>query len=78
MDFTVYDRYVTPQLTEMEEGALVTERIPATLIERYFGKGQNLYKDIFYTPFILANHLIENGTSVTGIVREKEKSSPLN
>ena len=61
----------------MEEGALITERIPATLMERYFGKGQNLYIDNFYTSLRLAKYLIENGTNVTGTIRENRKQFPL-
>ena len=44
LDFTVYHGNIVPQLIEMEEGALITERIPATLMGRYFGKGHNLLK----------------------------------
>ena len=58
------------QFIEMEEGALITERIPATLMERYFGKGHNLYIDNFYTSLRLAKYLIENGKNVTGTIRE--------
>ena len=39
LDFIVYHGNIAPQLMEMEEGALITERIPATLMERNFGKG---------------------------------------
>ena len=31
----------------MEEGALITEKIPATHMEGYVGKGHNLYIDNF-------------------------------
>ena len=62
----------------MEEGALITEKVPATLIERYFGKGHNLYIDNFNTSHRLANYLIENGTNVMGTIRETENSSQLN
>ena len=68
--FIVYHWNITPQLTEMKEGALITERIPATLIERYFSKGHNLYIGNFYTSLRLANYLAENGTYVTGTIRE--------
>ena len=61
----------------MEEGALITERIPANLMERYFGKGHNLYIDNFYTSLRLANYLIENGTNVAGTIRENRKQFPL-
>ena len=45
LDFIVYHGNIVPQLIEMEEGVLITERIPATFMERYFGKGHNLYID---------------------------------
>ena len=61
----------------MEEGAIITERIPATLMERYFGEGHNWYIDNFYASIRLANYLIENGTNVTGSGRENRKQFPL-
>ena len=61
----------------MEEEALITERIPATFMERYFGKGHNLYIGNFYTSLRLAKYLIENDTNVTGTIREKRKQFPL-
>ena len=77
LDFIVYHGNIAPQLTEMEDGAPITERIPATLMERYFGKGHNLYIDNFYTSFRLAKYLIENSTNVTGTIRENRKQVPL-
>ena len=61
---------MAPQLIEMEEGALITEGIPATLMERYFGKGHNLYIDNLYTSLRLAKYLSENGINVMGTIRE--------
>ena len=61
----------------MEERVLITERIPATLMERYFGKSHNLYIDNFYTLLRLAKYLIENGTNVTGTIRENRIQIPL-
>ena len=77
LDFMVYHGNIAPQLIEMEEGALITERIPVTLMEIYFGKGHNLYIDNFYTSLRLAKYLIENGTNVTGTIRENRKQFPL-
>ena len=57
----------------MEEGALIKERIPATFIERYFGKGHNFYIGNFYTSLRLAKFLIETGTNITGTIRENRK-----
>ena len=61
----------------MEEGALITERVPATLMERYCGKGHILYIDNFYTSLRLVNYLIENGTNVKGTIKENGKQFPL-
>ena len=61
----------------MEEGVLITERIPPTLMERYFGKGHNLYIENFYTSLRLAKYLMENGTNVTGTIRENREQFPL-
>ena len=76
LEFIVYHWNIAPQLIKME-GALITERIPATLMERYFGKGHNLYIDNFYTSLRLAKYLIENGTNATGTIRENRKQFPL-
>ena len=62
----------------MKDGAIIIEMLPATMMERYFGKGHNLYIDNFYTLLRLANYLIENGTNVTGTIREDRHSSYLN
>ena len=61
----------------MEGGAIITERIPATLMERYLGKGQNFYIEYFYTLLRWGNYLVENGTNVTGSIRESRKQVPL-
>ena len=39
LDFIVYRGNIAPQLIEMEEGALMTERIPATLMEKILWQG---------------------------------------
>ena len=54
LDFIVFHRNIASQLIEMEEGAIITERITATLIERYLGKGHNLYMDNFHTSLKMA------------------------
>ena len=45
LDFIVYNGNITPQLIEKVEGGLITGRIPAYLMARYFGKGHNMYID---------------------------------
>ena len=47
--FIVYHGNITQQHIEVEEVILITERIPATHMERYFGRGHILYIDNFYT-----------------------------
>ena len=61
----------------MEEGALITERIQAILMERYFVKGHNFYIDNFYISLRLTKYLIENGANVTGTIMENRKQFPL-
>ena len=76
LDFIVYHGNIAPQVIEREEGTLITERIPATLMERYFGKGHNLYIDNLYTSLRLVKYLIENGPNVTGTIRKNRKQFP--
>ena len=77
LDFIVYHGNIAPQLTEMGKGALITERIEATLKERYFGKGHNLYIDNFYTSLRLVNYPIQSDTNIIGTIRENRKQLPL-
>ena len=42
LNFIVYHGNITPQLIKKDKGALITERTPATLMERYFGKGHTI------------------------------------
>ena len=77
-DFIVYHgNIMIPQLIEMEEGTLITERIQATIMERYFGKGHNLYIDNFYVSLRLANYLVDYGTNVMGTFKENRKEFSL-
>ena len=75
-DFSVFHGNIAPQLIEMEEGTLITERISATFMERFFAKSNNLYIDNFYPSHRLANYFIEKGTDVTGAIRENRKHFP--
>ena len=76
MDIIAYQGNITSQLIEMEEGALITERIPATLMERAIAKGHNMYIDNFYSLVTFANFLAESGINITGTVRENIKQFP--
>ena len=77
-DFIIYHGNIAAQLIEMEEGALITERMPATLMERCFGKGHNVYIDNFYTSLRLAKYLIENAQMSQELSGKTENSSHLN
>ena len=38
LDYIIYHGNMAPQLVEMEENSLTTNRIPATLMKKYLGK----------------------------------------
>ena len=40
-------------LIEMKKGTLVTEKIPATLMQQYLHKGHHLFIDNYYTSMSL-------------------------
>ena len=42
LDFLVYHGNLAPGLTIMEDGSLITERIPVTLMQKYLQKGYHL------------------------------------
>ena len=54
----------------------MTERISATLMERYLHKGHHLFIDNYYTSNILAKYFVERGTHVTGTIRDNRKNFP--
>ena len=57
----------------MENEACTTENIPATLMQRYQGKGHHLFIDNYYTSINLAKHLLQHDTHVTGTIRDNRK-----
>ena len=67
---------MAPSLIEMQEGTLVTEKIPAALRQQYLHKGNHLFIDNYYTSTSLAQYFIGNGTCVTGTIRENRKKFP--
>ena len=73
----VYHGNIDKQLIQMGDGALKTEKIPATLMERFNGKGHTLYIDNYYTLMNLAKYFIDNGTNVTGTIRNNRKMFPI-
>ena len=50
----------------MEEISLTTDKIPATLMQKYLGKGHHLYIDNYYTSILLKQYFLQNDTYVTG------------
>ena len=64
------------QLVEMEDNSLTTERIPATLMQKYLGKGHHFYHDNYYTSIPLAQYFLQNDTYVTGTIRETRNHFP--
>ena len=76
LDFLVYHGNMADSLVEMGDGALLTERIPTTLMQRYLNKGHHLFIDNYYTSLPLAKHLLQNCTHVTGTIKENRKKFP--
>ena len=76
LDFIMYHGNIAPTLIEMQEGSLITERIPATLMQNYLNKGHHLFIDNYYTSIPLVEYFSRNGTYVTGTIRENRKQFP--
>ena len=53
--FLAYHGNLAPILVEMGEGAMMTERNPAILMERHLHKGHHLFIDNYYTSNIWLN-----------------------
>ena len=54
-----------PGLISLENCLLITDKIPATVMQKYLKKGHHLFIDIYYTSLSLAKYLMQNGTYVT-------------
>ena len=61
-------------LIQIQEGTLVAEKIPVTLMQQYLHKYQHLFIDNYYASMSLVQYLIENGTYVTGTIRDNRKT----
>ena len=72
LDYVIYHGGMAQELTEVQD-ALITEKIPVTLMHKYLGKGHHLYVDNYYNSITLAKHLLQNDTYVTGTIRENRK-----
>ena len=77
LDFLVYHGNLAPGLTIMEDGSLITERIPVTLMQNYLQKGHRLFIDNYYTSMSLATYFFENGTHITGTIRDTRTYFPV-
>ena len=64
------------QQVEMEENSLTTDRIPATLMQKYLKKGHHLHIHNYYTSIPLGQYFLQNDMYVTGAIRETRKHFP--
>ena len=73
LDFIVYHGKLEPGLVSLENCPVITERIPATVMQKYLNKGHLLLIDNYYTSLSLAEYMMQNGTYVMGTIREHRK-----
>ena len=77
LDFMVYHGNLEPGLISLKNCPLITERIPATVMQKYLNKGHHLFIDNYYTSLSLAEYLMQNRTYVTGTIKEHRKHFPV-
>ena len=77
LDFLVYHGNFAPGLVIMEDGSLMTESIPATLLQKYVNKGHHVFLDNYYTSIPLASYFVQNGMLITGTIRDSRKQFPV-
>ena len=73
LDFLVYHGNLAPGLTIMEDGSLITEKIPVTLMKKYLQNGHHLFIDSYYTYMSLATYFLQNGTHITRTMTDTRK-----
>ena len=73
LDLIVYHGNMEPGLISLEYCPLITERIPATVMQIYLNKSHHLFIDNYYTSISLAEYLMQNGTYVMGTIRMHRK-----
>ena len=56
----------------MEDGSLITERIPVTLMQKSLHKGHHLFTDNYYTSYHFG-HILSSKWYITGTIRETRK-----
>ena len=77
LDFIVHHGNLEPGLISLENCPLITESIPATVMQKYLNKGHHLFIDNYYTSIFLAEYLMQNGTYVTGTISRHRKHFPV-
>ena len=77
LDCLIYHGNLAPGLTIMENGSLITERITVTLMQKYINKGHHLFTDNYYISVCLATYFLQNGTHITGTIRDTRKHFPI-
>ena len=76
LDFLVYHGNMATGLSQMEGDSLLTGRISLTVMQQYLNKGHHLFIDNYYTSLPLAKFMLQNGTYLTGTIRENRKNFP--
>ena len=61
----------------MEDGSLITERIPVTLMQKNLPKAHHLSIDDYYTPISLATYFFQKGPYITQTIRDTRKHFPV-
>ena len=64
LNFIMYHENLEPELISLENCPLITDRIPATVMQKYLNKRYHLFIDNYYTSISLAEYLMQNGTYV--------------
>ena len=77
LDFLVYHGNLAPGLTIVKDGSLITERIPVILIQKYLHRGHHLFINSCYASISLATYFLQNGTYITGTIRDTRKHFPV-
>ena len=77
LNFILYHGNLEPGLISLENCPLITERIPVTVMQKLLNKGHHLFIDNYYTSISLAEYLMQNGTYITGTIREHRKHFPV-
>ena len=77
LDFLVYHGNLAPGLTTIEDGSLITERIPVRLMQKFVHKGHHLFIGNYYTSTSLVTYFLQNGIYITRMMRDTRKHFPV-